>query len=49
MTELQCFFFFLLSFFVCLFFVLFLFLFYRNLYYRYVGSISEVKDKLDDL
>ena len=41
-------FFFLLFFFcVCLFFVLFLF--YRNLYYRYVGSISEVRDKLDDL
>ena len=41
------FFFVVVCFFVCLFFVLFLF--YRNLYCRYVWSISEVKDKLDDL
>ena len=50
MTELPCFFFVVVvvvCFFVCLFFVLFLF--YRNLYCRYVWSISEVKDKLDDL
>ena len=42
------FFFAVVCFFVCLL-VSVLFLFYRNLYYRYVWSISEVKDKLDNL
>ena len=49
MTELPFFVFFFVLFFCLFFFCLFFVLFYRNLYYRYVGSISEVKDKLNDL